>query len=160
MKQLKSAFTFIELIVVVSVALIFLGLSIATFNNYTNQLKLKNEGRKLVDVLELAKKKTLSADLSPNPGCANFSGYRVAISNNGYSLYYGCNLTYTLIKNYTLSSTDISITFGTGNYNFTPLMNNPQFVEDTISLHSSIINKTITISISTIGIIVLDERLL
>jgi len=33
-------------------------------------------------------------------------------------------------------------------------------VEDTISLHSSIINKTITISISTIGIIVLDERLL
>ncbi|MEK7495679.1 MAG: prepilin-type N-terminal cleavage/methylation domain-containing protein, partial [Patescibacteria group bacterium] len=57
----SSGFTLIEILVVTTITLIFLGVGLVQYNANTERFKLKNEGKKLVDVLELAKKKALSA---------------------------------------------------------------------------------------------------
>lgn len=153
-----EGFTLIEIIVVISVALVFLGLSLPRYNDFSSQLKLKNEGKKLVDVLELAKKKALSSDLF-DKNCADFTGYRITVSSGSYSLLFGCASVYTVVQNYSLLTTNFTITTGIGDYNFSPLMNNPSFISNTIRLKNSVINKCVNISVSPIGIIELNETL-
>jgi len=155
---MKKSFTLIELLVVISIVLIFLGVSLVQYNAYTEQTKLKNEEKKLVDVLELAKKKALSADLFDR-NCTNFSGYRVVISSGSYLLSFGCASDYSAVQNYNLT-TNITVTTGTGNYNFSPLMINPSFISNTIRLRNSSISKCVDISISAIGIVELNETLI
>lgn len=158
----SKGFTLIEILVVTAITLIFLGVGLVQYNTYTEQAKLKNEGKKLVDVLELAKKKALSADLY-NKTCTNFSGYRVIISLGNYSLNFNCGGVYTKIQDYNLT-TNNSITGGTGNYDFTPLMVNPIFpsnpLNTTLSIKNSSLNKSINITVTPIGVIELDETLL
>jgi len=156
MKKSKG-FTLIELIVVISIMIVFIGTTLVQYNNFTEQTKLKNEGKKLVDVLELAKKKALSADLQ-DKNCTNFTGYRVTISSGSYLLSFGCALAYSTVQNYNLT-TNMTVTTGTGDYNFSPLMNNPIFISNTIRLKNSVINKCVAVSISAIGIVSLDETL-
>lgn len=154
----STGFAIIELLVVISIVLIFAGFSIPQFNLYTQQAKLKSEARKLVDVLELAKKKALAADLM-DKNCTNFTGYRVIVSTNSYSLLFGCTSVYSVVQNYNFL-TNITATVGTGIYNFSPLMNNPSFISNSITVKNSLINKSVIISISPIGIIELNETLL
>lgn len=156
---MKKSFTLIEILVVTSISLVFLGLGLPRYNDYSSQLKLKNEGKKLVDVLELAKKKALSADLQ-DKNCADFTGYRITIppSADSYSLLFGCASVYSVVQDYDLL-TNITVTIGTGNYDFSPLMINPSFISNTIRLKNSVINKCVNISISPIGIIELNETL-
>lgn len=153
-----EGFTLIEFIVVISVALVFLGLSLPRYNDYSSQLKLKSEAKKLIDVLELAKKKALSADLF-DTNCTNFTGYRITVASGSYSLLFGCASIYSTVQDYDLL-TNITITVGTGNYDFSPLMINPSFISNTIRLKNSVINKCVNISISPIGIIELNETLI
>jgi len=153
----NKGFTLIEIMVVISVVLVFLGLSLPRYNDYASQLKLKSEAKKLVDVLELAKKKALTSDLF-DKNCADFTGYRIAISSGSYSLSFGCASVYSVVQDYDLL-TNITATIGTGNYDFSPLMNNPSFISNTIRLKNSVINKCVSISISPIGIIELNETL-
>ena len=150
----NKAFTIIELLVVIAVMLIFIGMTLAQYNNFTEQTKLKNEGKKLVDIMELAKKKSLSSDLE-DKNCTDFNGYRVTISSGSYSLLFGCNSTYSVVQNYSLPP-KITVTTGTGDYDFTPLMINPIFVSDLINLNNSVINKTISLSVSPVGLVELE----
>ena len=59
---LLPCFTLIELLIVISVILLFSGLSLAAYNNFNEEKKLEAETRKFVEVLELAKKKVISGD--------------------------------------------------------------------------------------------------
>lgn len=160
----NNGFTLIELIVVISIALVFLGISLPRYNDYSSQLKLKNEAKKLIDVFELAKKKALSSDLivtplvTPPTYCTDFTGYRIAVSANFYLLQYGCSSVYTTVQTYSFSS-NITATTGVGDFDFPPLMINPAFVSNTITLRNSILGKCVDISISSVGIIELDENL-
>jgi prepilin-type N-terminal cleavage/methylation domain-containing protein len=154
----NKGFTLIELIVVIGIVSLFTGISIAKYNENASQLKLRNEAKKLVDVLELAKKKALTGDLL-DKNCADFRGYRVIIGSGNYSLNFNCGGTYTEVQNYNLT-TNNSIIGGTGNYDFTPLMINPIFPATAISVKNSSINKSIKVNISSIGIIDIDETLL
>jgi prepilin-type N-terminal cleavage/methylation domain-containing protein len=158
---MKKSFTLIEILVVISIMSIFIGMGLAQYNTYTEQTKLKNDAKKLVDVLELAKKKSLSADLF-DKNCASFTGYKVTISSGSYLLLFGCSSIYSVVQTYNLV-TNITITAGTGDYNFPPLMNNPNFISNTIRLTNSAIstaNKCIDISISAIGVVELNETLI
>ncbi len=161
---MKKSFTLIELLVVITIMIIFIGSILAQYNTYTEQTKLKNDGRKLVDVLELAKKKALSADLivtpfvTPPTYCTNFTGYRVTISSSSYSLLFGCALVYSTVQNYNLP-TNLTVTVGTGDYNFPPLMSGLNITINSVQLKNSAINKCVNISISSIGIAELDETL-
>lgn len=156
----SEGFTLIELIIVISISLIFFGIFLARYNENAGQLKLRSEAKKLTDVLELAKKKALSADLVGN--CTNFSGYRVTIQSGSYILLFGCNLVYSIIQSYPFSS-NITTILGTGNYDFSPLMVNPNFSASTIRLKNDAVNgtnKCVDISISPIGVIELSETLI
>lgn len=158
---MKKSFTIIEILVVISIMIIFIGSTLAQYNSYTQQSKLKNEAKKLIDVIELAKKKSLSSDLQ-DKNCTAFTGYRITTSASAYSLLFGCNSVYTLVQNYNLS-TNITITAaGRGNFDFPSLMQNVNFNINSIQLKNTDINgnnQCVTISISPIGIINLDETL-
>jgi prepilin-type N-terminal cleavage/methylation domain-containing protein len=155
----SKGFTLIEILVVISITLIFLGMGLSRYNTFTEQVKLKSEAKKLIDVIELAKKKALSADLQDR-ACTNFTGYRVTILTSAYSLKFCCASNCSVVQDYNLPTNITFTTAGRGDYNFPPLMTNPIFISDSISLNNSIINKHIDISISPIGIVELDETLL
>jgi len=154
----NRGFTLIEFIVVISIVLLFLGASLPRYNEYSTQLKLKSEGKKLVDVFELAKKKALSADLYEK-SCSDFTGYRTTVTGSFYSLNFCCAGSCTGIEDYNFGN-NITAISGIGNYNFTPLMILPNFVGNSIRLKDSILGKCIDISISPIGVIELNETLI
>lgn len=155
----SSGFTLIELLIVVSITLIFLGITLVQYNTYTEQSKLKNDGKKLLDVIELAKKKVFSSDLQDRT-CTNFTGYRLTLNTNNYSLIFCCNfICSTNTKTYNFN-TNVSIFSGTGNLNFTPLMKGSSITINLVQLKNSAINKCVKISISAIGIVELDETLI
>ncbi len=156
---MKKSFTLIELLVVISIILIFLGVSLVQYNAYTEQAKLKNDGKKLLDVIELAKKKSLSSDLQ-DKNCSNFTGYQLTLNTNNYSLIFCCNSICSTNTNTYNFNPNISISSGTGNLNFPPLMTGANMTINSVQLKNSVINKCINISISTIGIVELDETLI
>src|SRR3989344_8314135 len=86
---MRNAFALIELMVVLTIASIMVGLGLARYYTYSEQVKLKNDAIKLVEVFELAKKKTTAADLVGS--CSNFTGYRITTTTNYYGLYFCCN---------------------------------------------------------------------
>lgn len=153
---MKKSFALIEPLIVIFVTLIFLGVSLVQYNNYTEQVKLKNEGKKLLDVIELAKKKSLFSDLE-DKNCSNFTGYRLTLNTNNYSLFFCCNSICSTNTNTYNFNTNISIFSGAGNLNFPPLMRGSNITINSVRLKNSIINKCVNISISAIGIVELDE---
>ena len=158
----NKGFTLIELLVVIFIMIIFIGSILAQYNSYTEQTKLKNEGKKLVDVIELAKKKALSADLQDKT-CANFTGYRVNLNPTSYSLIFCCNSgcsTPTNVNTYAFNNTNITIFSGTGNLNFPPLMSGLNITIPSVKVRNSVIDKCVTISISAIGVVELNETLI
>ena len=60
----SKGFTLIEIIIVITILVLFSGLSIASYNNYTEQQKLETDTKKIVDVLELTRKKANTNDAS------------------------------------------------------------------------------------------------
>lgn len=139
--------------------LVFSGLTLAQYNTYTEETKLRTDAKKLIDVLELAKKKALSADLQ-DKDCTDFTGYKVRITPpSTYSLLFCCSVNCSSIQTFYLADKNTIIT-GAIDYNFLPLMANLKFNVADILLNNSIINKSIKVTISPIGIISLDETLL
>ncbi|MCL4378652.1 MAG: prepilin-type N-terminal cleavage/methylation domain-containing protein [Actinobacteria bacterium] len=60
--QNNKSFTFIEILIVVSIVAVFSGLTLAFYNSYTQQQNLDRVAKKFVDVLQLAKSKADSPD--------------------------------------------------------------------------------------------------
>ncbi len=167
----NKAFTIIELLVVSAIILTFSGTILAQYNQQTQQLKLKNEAKKLIDVMELAKKKAVTSDLvptinvAPTPPtfCTNFTGYQFILNtNSNYDLRYCCNASCsTVLNSYDLDS-KVVITDPVAIPNsliFTPLMKVFNRTFTSITLKNTVINKCLDITISPIGIIELNETL-
>ncbi|MFA6081725.1 MAG: hypothetical protein WC741_04970 [Patescibacteria group bacterium] len=167
---MKKGFSLIELLVITSITLLFSGIILVQYNNYTQEQKLKNEARKLIDIMELAKKKAVTSDLIPTPNvtpptfCTNFTGYQLSLNtNSSYSLNYCCDsICSTVVNSYTFNSkilltAPVSIP---ANLIFTPLMKKFLLTINSITLKNTVVNKCVTISVSPIGVIELDESLL
>lgn len=60
----EKSFTMIELIVVITLILLFTGFSIGYYNQYTEQKKLESGGRRVSTILDLTRAKTISGDSS------------------------------------------------------------------------------------------------
>lgn len=112
-KNNKRGYTLVEILIVITIIAFFSGLSIAAFNIVSNQKLLEGETRKFVEILELAKKKTLSGDTP----CAQYLGRnQVVWTSTQYILTpEGCSSAFT----YNMPSA-IVITQG-GNIYFEPL---------------------------------------
>ncbi len=152
---MKKAFALIELIVSVAIIALFSALAIPQYNTYNNQLKLKKEMRRVMSVIELAKKKALSSDLY-DPACGTFEGYRVTIVADSFSLIFLCDGSAQTIQTYNLDN-NISITNGMGNFNFPPIGANINIPVSPITIKNSAIEKCLDIDITSIGIISIDE---
>ncbi len=153
----NHSFTLIELLIVVVTILIFSGFSLAFYNRFTEEKKLEDEARKLVNVLELAKKKASASDVG-NYSCNNFSGYRVSIQSTSYRFILccseDCNINYP-IQNYNLSS-NMQIISGLGNIQFKPLTTTAN--QSNITLKHTSISTCLNISINPAGVIDIGNR--
>lgn len=162
---MKKSFTLIELLVVTVIVLIFSGISLARYNDFTQQLKLKSEAKKLIDIIELAKKKSLTSELIVTPNvtpptfCSDFSGYRVTLNANSYSLNFCCNSSCGTSLNTYDFDPKVSIVSTTGNLDFPPRLLNIELSISPITLKNNLINQCINIWISNIGVVELDEAL-
>lgn len=153
----NHGYTLIEILVVLGIVTILSGFGIARYNTFTQQLILKNQAKKIVDVIELAKKKATSADLYQD--CSDFQGYQVVINANTFLMNFNCGGTYTTIQNYSMTS-NVAVTSGTGSLNFLPLGIGTNLAINSLRLKNSKTDQCIDISISPIGIINIDETLI
>ncbi len=159
------SFTLIEILVSVSIVLLLSGLGLASYGQQIQEKKLKEEGQKLVDILELAKRKAFAGDKS-NQICNDFNGYQVYFNNpSQYFLRLCCNLRCTSYNN--IQSYLISFTFTSPSANsyiwFKPLVSELKFSSGsslTITIKNSNINKCISIVVSRFGLINLDDSLI
>ncbi|MBI5127128.1 prepilin-type N-terminal cleavage/methylation domain-containing protein [Candidatus Roizmanbacteria bacterium] len=157
MDKNNLAFTLIELIVTLSIILIFVTLTLPNFNIYSQQLKLKNDAQKFVDIFELAKKKAITSDLY-DQSCSQFNGYRITLDANSYILKFGCAGVYQNIQTYNFDPNNTSIT-GVGDFDFPPLGLNINLSISAIRFKNTAINQCIDISVSRIGIININNSL-
>lgn len=168
---MKKSFTLIELLVTISITIIFLGITLTQYNTFTEQTKLKNEAKKLVDVFELAKKKASSADLGQLICNGGFLGYEVnTTQTSSYTLNLRCATApiSQLIATYNFPNSNISTLSGAGLFRFKQLTLGLEYktteaaapsAPPTIQIKNSIISKCVNITISAVGIIELDETL-
>lgn len=172
-KEGKNAYTLIELLIVAVIILLFSGLFLAQYNSSNEQIKLKTETQKLVNMLELARKKTIARNTIAS--CiGNFNGYNVALSSDRYVLSYCCadncttisTLQTTLFPPSSITITSIAKTDGTPlsipyNIQFIPGFQGTELTSDiTVNLKNTAIpstNKCIQLSISKIGIVTLKD---
>lgn len=158
------AFTLIELLIVFFIIFIFGGVSIAFYHNFTQEQQLRNEAKKFVDVLELAKKKTTAGDYLNAP-CSGY-GYRVEINSNNYRLRVCCyDLNNTCNSNQLINTFNVSnnIQFQSTYYvRFLPLTNK---IESNLNfpitsfIKNQSIGKCVEVGITQFGIIDLNESL-
>lgn len=125
-KQLKCGFTLLELIIVISIILLFGGLTLAYYNNFSEDQKLTSTATKFADVLELAKKKAGSGDTSM---CAIAVGitpavekYTVSISSTtAYNFAPNCTATAATSQSYQTESGVVFQTVPFPTIDFKPL---------------------------------------
>lgn len=114
---MKKGFTLVEIIVVSLVISFFFALAVANYRFFNETKILEAETKKFAETLELAKKRTLSAEKKIS--CAggahtyNVDGvwYKVSWTASGYSLTpNGCpaEFTYQLPNSFTITSSDDS----------------------------------------------------
>jgi len=81
------SFTLIELLITTAIIFVFSGLSLAYYNNFTQEKSLKKETQKLVNAIELAKKKANSGEVQ---NCSSFCGYQFSVNSNSYAVNICC----------------------------------------------------------------------
>lgn len=162
MKTQIRSFTLIEVIVVFTIIVLLTGLSLATYNNFTQQKNLERELNRLIDVLSLAKAKAQASDINFECDGVNpddeFGGYRVEVSFADYNLKQLCRDSSTKIltnpgpeiTSYNFPS-NVNKSSGDQNTDFYPLSGGASI--STITIRNSTIKKCITISITNTGII-------
>ncbi|MGB9883478.1 MAG: hypothetical protein ACPLRN_03135 [Microgenomates group bacterium] len=145
---MNKAFTLIEVLIIVLIISFFTGFSIASYNSFTQQQKLKKEAIRLKSVIELARKKAISSDIY-DPSCSNYQGYKVRINSNFYDLIFICDNPKTL-QTYNLEK-NINIILGTGEIIFPILGRNIKINIYTIRFKNNINNNCIDLFLDTLG---------
>jgi len=159
----NTAFTIIELLVVFGIIGIITTISIASYNTFTENYKLKNEVQNSIAVLSLAQKRaTAGEDVSGEAACSGktFDSFIVSFTADaGYSMQgrcvdgagsktaYGSPLTYTIDavnKNIVILDTKTVV--------FNKLTGAPD-AADTIRFKNTAKNECSQISISATGLI-------
>ncbi|MBI3620192.1 prepilin-type N-terminal cleavage/methylation domain-containing protein [Candidatus Roizmanbacteria bacterium] len=88
---LSAAFTLIELIIVVGIISLIVTMSLGYYNPFTERKKIEEGQKRLLDTLELAKKKAVSGDMAGQSCSKSFTGYQVVVDAASYTLYFCCD---------------------------------------------------------------------
>lgn len=158
-KKIKS-FTIIEILITLTIIFIFSVIGIANYNQYNEQIKIKNEAKKFIDVFELTKKQALSSYLY-DKNCQDFRGYQISINSTGnqYKIYFICNTNYINIATYDLNKNLSFIIGNNSNFYFPATGANINITNNNIRIKNSTINQCLDISITNNAIINFNESL-
>lgn len=86
-----SGFTFLELLIVISIMVLFFGLGFANFRDYQSRQKLTSAQRVIKADLRYAQEQAL-AGIKPGVSCDILNGYKVEyVSRTRYSVSANCN---------------------------------------------------------------------
>ncbi|MCX7956065.1 MAG: hypothetical protein N2593_03125 [Patescibacteria group bacterium] len=156
----KKTFTIIEILIIVSFISIFSFFGIVNYYNYNEDIKLKNEAKKISEVFNLTKKRAISSFLY-DKNCLNFSGYQITIdsSSKKYEVYFGCNQNYSKIDNYSLPQNIFFTTQAVYNFYFSPMGQNITIPINNLRLKNSSTNRCIDIFIRDKAIIEINKSL-
>ena len=161
----EKSFTFIEILVVVTIIVLFSGYSIVTYSNFTQQKILEKEASFLVDVLSLARGKAQVSEINTDcsgSGTDEFGGYRVEINASNYNFKQCCrdintkSISYcgSNIQSYNFNSS-VSKISADPPVDFYPLAAGAN--ETTIRLKSNSLSKCLDIAITATGVITVDN---
>jgi Tfp pilus assembly protein FimT len=165
--RINQSFALIELIIAVSIIIIFTGLTIPFYNRFTTEQQLKNEGKNVVNLLELARKKAISGDLANYscPSNTGFTGYLTTVTSNNLQIRLCCGndnnpcSTSYQITTYNLPA-QILVTAGLGNFQFKNLTGQTnQSSQLTVTIKQTAISKCTNIYVSPSGLINFDSNL-
>ncbi len=151
MKRNLHAFTLIEILIIISIVVLLIGLSLATYNNFTQEKNLDKEVNRLVDILSLARTKAQVSEV--NPACPvgeEFVGFGVEVNASNYSLKQNCSVTVTNIQTYSFPANIRKIS-GMSQVNFYPL--SAGATNGTINIQNNTIIKCLQITVSSTGVI-------
>lgn len=148
----QHGFTFIELIIVVAVIIVSTGISMASYNSFNQRQQLTTDAEKMIDVLNLARKKSIVSDTSRYT-CAAFNGYEVSVTSSGYDLNLCCGASCSpkvAVDTYTFQqSIDV---LSSQNVQFQPLNGNSASTSNTtVTLRNQSTNNCVPIVISSSG---------
>lgn len=157
----RFGFTLVEMLVVTGIMLATTGFGIARYNDYTQQRRLDQEGKKLFSVFELASKRAISGDSTT--ACADFQGIQVSINPAGtYTMRRCCEGACSSAQSSIYSTTTLptGITFedpkATTTYLFNKLTQtmtmNPS-TNPNITLRNAMVSKCIILSVTPAGLI-------
>lgn len=101
--QKKAAYSLIEIIVVITIILLFTGMGLAAYGRFNNQRQVDAESKMVLTLLETARSKAMNSDIDAQSLTAcEFEGYRLTVNPSAmsrkYSLYIKCNNTTTLVS--------------------------------------------------------------
>jgi len=152
----SNGFTLIELIVVISIIILISGLTLAYYNNFTEQQKLDGETNKIVSIIELAKRMAFVSDLQ-NIDCQGFSGYTVSFAASSYSMKLVCTpvcVETRCSRTFALSSSNFTLTSDSPTLTFKPMYSGIEPATGiNITLTDSLLNKCKKINVSSNGIV-------
>ncbi len=108
---MNKAFSLLEVIIVFSIMLVLLGGGFISYTRLNAGSVLTKDVGAFVDVLNLAREKTIARDLGDTLNCSQFLGYRVRVNpaNSQYQLHRLCSgLTVPVIATYQLKAAQIT----------------------------------------------------
>jgi prepilin-type N-terminal cleavage/methylation domain-containing protein len=115
--EVSPGFTLIELLVVVAIMVVVFGVTIASFNSFNRQERLKQTALNFKTALRFAQTRASSGD-KPTSGCTTFVGMRVLFTASSYVIRHVCSEglvgaseTTTLPSGITFSPVPSTITF-------------------------------------------------
>jgi Tfp pilus assembly protein FimT len=154
-KRLNLSFTLIEIIIILGILLISTGISLSFYNRFNQETDLEVEVNKITDLINLAKKKSMSYDISLAGEDCQFSGFQIFFpSNNQYQLQLCCRS--DCLENVNLNSFKLKLNIILMNYpsaiTFFPTLGKTDKDYSLIVKHN-LINKCKQININKEGVV-------
>lgn len=125
------------------------GLALSSYNNFGDEKKMETESKRILDVIELARKKTFSGDIGATNPCQNFLGYQITLNTNNYLLQLVCEENTYSIQQYSLSQ-NFQITQA-NTINIKPITGEFSYTYNTITIKNTVLNKCIDIKMIPSG---------
>lgn len=89
MKRATSAYTLVEIIVVIAIMAVIMGISLAGWTNYQNMEKLRTQTQEIVTWLRKIHTKAAQGE-KPSANCASLDFYQIRQSGNNLNAYANC----------------------------------------------------------------------